>query len=402
MTKFNKNIYLFLSINLLASFAMGIFNMFIGIYLKEMGYQEHLVGSILSINTFTMAIASIPSAYLIERIGRKRSFTLGFFCIAIGSACLVLFENIFFITAMAMLNGFGLSVKATAEGMYITENTKDDERVSAFSMNFIISNTGMMGASFIGGMLSSYMGNFFSSTQAITIIFIMSALLSILALIPIFFMKEPKDLKPRDFKSCLKGYVNILNKKVVNFMVYNFIIGLGAGIVVPFFSVYLKYSMSIEDSIVGMILSISQFGCILGGSIIPFMSNRFGKIRSVIICQMLSIPFLLSIAFPQGLILISISFFMRNGLMNMAMPLTQNLSMELVDEKDRTNLSSVLSLSSNVSRAIGISIGGFVMEKVSYNAPYYVTIVLYIIGIIMFSNIYKQELKSKCYKQVEN
>lgn len=87
--KLSKNIKLFLTINLIASFAMGIFNMFVGIYLKEIGYKEQFVGSVLSINTFSIAIGSIFSAYLIERIGRKKSFNLGFICIAIGAIFIV-------------------------------------------------------------------------------------------------------------------------------------------------------------------------------------------------------------------------------------------------------------------------------------------------------------------------
>lgn len=406
MSKFkniNKNIYLFFAINLLASFAMGIFNMFVGIYLKEIGYEENIVGTILSLNVFAMAIASIPSAYLIEKIGRKRSFKLGFISIAIGSVFLVLFKNIFLIGLMAIINGFGMSVKNTAEGMYITENTKEEERISIFSINFIVSNIGMMSASFIGGILSTYMSKYFTSQQSITYIFIISAILSILAFIPIYFMKEPKNLQSRNFKQCLQGYNHVISdRKVLYFMMYYLVIGIGAGMVVPFFSVYLKYSMNILDSIVGSILSISQFGCILGGSLIPFMSNKFGKSNSVIICQLISIPFLLSIAFPQGIILIAISFFMRNGLMNMATPLTQNLSMELVDKKDRTNLSSMISLCSNISRAIGISIGGVMMEKISYNSPYYLTVILYIIGVVIFANLYKKESKlvrQKKYKE---
>ncbi len=91
--KLNKNIYLFLTLNMIASLCMGIFNMFIGIYLKEVGYQEGFVGNILSINTFSIAIASIPSAYLIEKIGRKKSFIIGFILISIGSTFIVLFNN---------------------------------------------------------------------------------------------------------------------------------------------------------------------------------------------------------------------------------------------------------------------------------------------------------------------
>ncbi|MDK2564978.1 MFS transporter [Romboutsia sedimentorum] len=393
--KINKNIYLFLIINLIASFSMGIFNMFVGIYLKEVGYQEQFVGNILSINTFAIAIASIPSAYLIEKIGRKKSFTLGFVCISIGSSFLVIFKNPIIIILMSIINGFGMSIKSTAEGMYIVENTCEEQRVSVFSTNFVISNVGMMSASFLGGVLSSYMGNYFSPKTAIMYIFIMSSILSLIALIPIFFMKEPKKLKSRNFKDCIKGYISILNKNVISFMIYNSLIGIGAGMIVPFFSVYLKYSMNISDGIVGSILSISQFGCIVGGMIIPFISARLGKQRSIIMCQLISIPFLLSIAFPQGIFIITVSFFMRNGLMNMAMPLIQNLSMEMIEDKDRTNMSSLMSLSGNISRAIGIAIGGFLMQNVSYTAPYYFTVLFYIIAVSLFVYIYKQGAKIK-------
>lgn len=393
--KLSKNIKLFLTINLIASFAMGIFNMFVGIYLKEIGYKEQFVGSVLSINTFSIAIGSIFSAYLIERIGRKKSFNLGFICIAIGSIFIVFFNNSNLILIMAIINGFGMSIKTTAEGMYILENTSEEERVSVFSTNFIMSNIGMMGASFLGGVMSSYLDNYFISSESIKYIFIITSILAILALIPIFFMKEPEYEKHRNLKECLKGYASILNKKIVSFMVYQFLIGIGAGIIVPFFSVYLKYSMDIGDNIVGTILSISQFGCIIGGMIIPFMSNKFGKVKSVIICQLLSIPFLLSIAFPQGIFIITIAFFMRNGLMNMAMPLIQNLSMEIVHESERTNMSSLIALSSNISRAIGIAIGGFLMETISYTIPYYFTVAFYLVAVILFSYIYKNELKTK-------
>lgn len=402
MKRLSKNIYLFLVINLIASFAMGIFNMFVGIYLKEIGYQEQFVGNILSVNTFAIAIASIPSAYFIEKIGRRKSFAIGFVCIALGSSFLVIFNDPAIIMLMAIINGFGMSIKTTSEGMYIVENTTEDERVSVFSTNFIISNIGMMSASFLGGVMSSYMSKYFDASQAITYIFIMSAVLSLCALIPIYFMKEPKNLKSRSFKECINGYVSILNKKVSSFMVYHFLIGVGAGMVVPFFSVYLKYSMNIGDGIVGSILSISQFGCILGGMVIPFMSNKFGKVRSVIICQLVSLPFLLSIAFPQGILILTISFFMRNGLMNMAMPLIQNLSMEMVNDEQRTNMSSLIALSGNISRAIGIAIGGFLMENISYNTPYYFTVAFYVIAVMLFKYIYRCDEESSVLKTCIN
>ncbi len=81
--------------------------------------------------------------------------------------------------------------------------------------------------------------------------------------------------------------------------------------------------------------------------------------------------------------------------MNMATPVMQNLEMDLIEEDERTNLSSLAAVVQNLSRAIGITAGGFIMEHISYNAPYFVTVVLYVIGVLIFRSIYKSDLIGK-------
>lgn len=390
----NRNMKMFLVINFIECFSMGVFMTFAGIQLKEIGYGEHFVGYILSINTLTTAAGSVFSAYILERIGRKNSFILGFFCIAVGSIGITMVRMKFLVIIMSVLVGFGLSVRSTAEGMFITENTAPEERVSVFSLNFAIYNLGYVVATFLGGIISYVVAEYINPDISIQSVFIVSTALSFMALIPIYFMKEPENHVPRSLSGCIIAYKHILNTKVIKFMIFYCIVGVGAGLVVPFFSIYLKYSIGIGDAAVGSILSFSQFGCIIGSIAIPFLVSKLGRARTVIVCQLISIPFLLSIMFPQGMILLAVSFFMRNGLMNMATPVIQNLSMELVSEDERTNLSSVVSLASNISRAIGITIGGFLMESISYNAPYFFTVVLYVTGSLIFAKIYKDDLKN--------
>lgn len=390
--KLNRNMKMFLIVNLIECFVMGVFNTFVGIYLKEIGYGEHFVGYVLSINTLVIAFGSVVSAYFLEKIGRRYSFMMGFLFTAFGSIGIIFVKSKILILTMSVLVGFGLSVRATAEGMFITENTREEDRVAVFSLSYVIYNMGYVLATFLGGVISSFMANYIDSKTAVQIIFLISTAMSLLAILPIALMKDPKNHVPRDIKGCVKAYKNIMKKNVIAFMVYYAIIGVGAGLVVPFFSIYLKYSMHISDAIVGTILSISQFGCIIGGMIIPFIVSKVGRARTVILCQLISIPFLLSIMFPQGIIMITIAFFMRNGLMNMATPVIQNLEMELIEEDERTNLSSLAAVVQNLSRAIGITIGGFLMEQISYNTPYFVTVILYIIGVFIFRVIYKNDL----------
>ena len=74
--------------------------------------------------------------------------------------------------------------------------------------------------------------------------------------------------------------------------------------------------------------------------------------------------------------------------MNLNNPINQNLSMEMVGEEERPILSSLFALSGNFTRAIGIVAGGYLMENVSYNTPYYFTIILYLIGTYLFFRIF--------------
>lgn len=41
--------------------------------------------------------------------------------------------------------------------------------------------------------------------------------------------------------------------------------------IVPFFSIYLKFTLEVSDGVVGNIMAISQVGTIIGGLIVPLL-----------------------------------------------------------------------------------------------------------------------------------
>ncbi|WP_028829095.1 MFS transporter [Proteocatella sphenisci] len=391
------NVKLFYFISFSASFSQGIFSMFAGLYLIDIGYSESISGNILSINTLAVAIGSIISAYLIERIGRKKSFYLSCILISVSMVLMVAFTNLPSIALFVVINGFGLSIRATAEGLFLAENTQPSNRLKAFSHNFVVTFFGFMTASFAGGHLSTFLSDTLMIENTIFYISLISSLFTMLFLFPVSYITENKPAKTRSLSECLKGYAIIKRPDIALYILYYSLTGIGAGMVVPFFSIYLKYSMSLKDASIGSILSFSQFGCIAGGLLLPYLTKNMGRHKTAIICQILSIPFLISIAFPQGIILVYISFFMRNGLMNMATPLNTSIFMDLVEPVERSNFSSLLSLFSSLSRAGGISMGGYIMEHFSYHTPYYFTTLLYIsaIGVFIYASKKSNANKTK-------
>ncbi len=390
--KLSRNIKSYLTANFLLSFSAGIFTMYVGIFLKENGYTKEFIGKMLSIHTLSTALFSLLGAFLIGQIGNKKSFMLGSFAVFLGFTLMGNTVNEYLLICAGILSGLGFAMKSTGEAMFLSENSLVDQRVLVFSLNFTIMNAGFMSANFFGGILVKYLSIRLPYIQAILGIIALAGAFAIISFIPILTIKQNAITKRRNLGQYLVGYKNILsNHKAVEFLMFNAVIGMGAGMVVPFFSIYLKYALDIQDALVGGILSFSQFGCVLGGMLIPIMAKKLGEHKMVVVCQLLSIPFLISIAFPQGIMFIAISFFMRSSLMNMGNPIIQNLGMNLVHPLDRANLSSLMSLSSNLTRAVGIAIGGYIMHRYDYNTPYYFTVALYLLATVLFIKLYRSE-----------
>ncbi len=372
----------------------GVFFTFAGIFLKEAGFLEGFVGKTLSYATLSIALSSILSSFLIKNYGYKKIIIAGIILIGSGVVGLVSTLNPVIILSSAILMGMGFSMHMTSEGAFLMENVLEEKRVKIFSYNFALKNIGTITGIFLGGRLSDLLKINYSGIFSLRIIFLLFSILLLSFTVPINKITENNVIRKRiSMGEYLKSYRRVIRGRVVSFLIYNSTIGFGAGLVVPFFSIYLKYALDIGNSLVGTILSIAQMGVVVGGLLVPSLAKCLGREKTVMLCQLLSIPFLISIAFPQGLVVITISFLARSTLMNLNNPIIQNLSMEMVDEDERPVLSSLFTLSSNFTRALGMITGGFLMEKISYNAPYYLTVFFYLSGTYLFYRLFGREDK---------
>ena len=250
---------------------------------------------------------------------------------------------------------------------------------------------GTVCASYGAGRLIKTFGKIFAVEKSIPLVYLFCAFLILFSFYPLNGLKDREIIKNKKSKDFFKGFKEVMSGQALKFVIYNTIIGFGAGLVIPFFSVYLKFSLNIDNEKVGIIMGLSQLGLVIGGLLVPYISKVLGRENTVVICQLLSIPFLISIAFPQSIFILGVSFLLRSTLMNLNQPLIQNISLETVDYENRALMSSVVSMSSNVTRAISMIIAGYLMENISYNFPYYLTVVLYLVGTAVFYKNFKVE-----------
>ena len=370
---------------------LGVFNVFTGIHVKNLGYGESIVGQVLSIGSVSIALGSMINAYLSSKIGFKKTISIGLIFMSIGILGVSFFINPFLIKLFTGIMGIGYGFPFSSIGVLLIENSSEKERVKVFSKNFVSQSLGTVFASYGAGKLIKTFGKIFAIEKSIPLVYILCVFIILIGFYPLKSLKINDKIKSNKGKDFFKGFKEVMSGQALKFVIYNTIIGFGAGLVIPFFSVYLKFSLNIDNEKVGIIMGLSQIGLVIGGLLVPYISKILGRENTVVVCQLLSIPFLISIAFPQGIFVLGVSFFLRSTLMNLNQPLIQNISLETVEYESRALMSSIVSMSSNVTRALSMIIAGYLMEKVSYNFPYYITVVLYLIGTGVFYRSFKEE-----------
>lgn len=392
----SRNVKLYMGIIFFATVVSSAYNVLFGIYLKNIGFNEAFVGRILSINTLGVALGAVPVAIFAERLNKKTTLITGLLLMVVSNLIVLNIQIPLIMEVFAFTFGIGNSTLMILQAPIIYDNTPEEHRVTAFSMAFVLQNVAFVTGSLVLGHLSQYLTQSSGAVFANRIVLNgATSLIFVAILIALRFKGHQMESCQREqslyesFANIFRGYKKLVTGKTMLYLVQVSLIGLGAGMIVPFFSMYLKYALDADDGVVGTIMAISQVGTVIGGLIVPPLAKRLGRVNTVLACQLLSIPFLFSISFPQGIVIITISFFFRSSLMNMASPIIGSLAMEIVDDQTRTYMSSMVSLTNNLFRSIGIYIGGILMFNFSYNTPYYFTISCYLIGTIILYNTFK-------------
>ncbi|MBQ1250631.1 MAG: MFS transporter [Clostridia bacterium] len=375
-----SNVRKFMFCVFLNGIIMSATQVMLGIHYKNLGMTEDVIGTLMALKTFGSAIGALVAVVIIQTFGSKRSLIGAFLVMAGTGFCYVnLTDSMLLMQATSLIFGIAQVVFTVSQAPFYKDNSDDRTTVAIFSLSFVLGNLAMFTGSYIFGYLSDFFaamgGELFGSRMTLNVGF------SLMLLAPLVISRidfgNDNMMAGRKLPK-LSDYWNAMNHDSWTYLLKKALIGMGAGLVIPYFSVYIKYSLNVSDAVVGSIIAFSQVGTVVGGLLIPTLSRKFGRVRMAIFCQLISIPFLWSISMTQGVIMMAISFMCRNGFMNMTSPLLQTMEMDLVAPEHRTIMSSMATLADSLFRALGTQLGGILMVRISYEFPYYITILTYL------------------------
>lgn len=399
---FSRNAKLFLASVFLAGLSFSAFGVIFNLYLVELGFREGFIGNLLSVGALAMALLALPAGLVCDRIGRKNSLLLSGFFVSVFVLVRAITLNESWLLAASALSGVASAFAVVTQAPFLMENSSPQERTHLFSINFTAALiSGMIGTA-LGGKLPDLFRAFvptLTKIQGYRLTLVTSALFSFATVIPLLFVREGAHEEKGDrIKVSWREVEDLVI--IGKFSINNLLVGAGAGLVIPFFNLYFAKRFGATSTEIGLYFSGSQIITAAAVLLGPVAARRYGKLKTIVYAQMLSLPFLIFLGgLEKYLTFAVLAFWVRACLMNMSGPLSSAMSMEMIPEKKRATAASLMNMSWELSWAGTTALSGHIMQNpgivigkiflAGYSIPYYLTALLYFIATTSFYLFFK-------------
>lgn len=388
LKSFDRTVRLFLCATVMDGVVYSAWTLFFNFYLLGRGFDRQFLGMANAMPSLGALLLGIPLGMLSDRIGSKRAMLLGVsvYILSMGLEVTVVQPSL--ILAFAFTGGLGSMLFFLSQAPFMMKVVAAENRALLFSMNFgLVTLSGAVGNLF-AGQLPALFGKWLDvaprSAQAYQAVLLGAVSLGVLTLIPLSLLREPARSPAKEHDQPLPSLWQVLlHPRTLKLALPNLLLGLGAGILMPYFNVFFLDRFALPDAKLGMLFSAASLMTGLGSVIGPRLVGRLGgKIRTVVYTQSASLVFLLFIGFTPWLWFVSLSYLLRSVLMNLTVPLFHAFALEQVDERRQGALNSVLELAWQVGWTVGPYTSGVIQQAYGFSPLFIITAVTYALAIV--------------------
>jgi len=389
---FSPNARLYLGGTFFMGYATAILWMLYNLYLKQLGFTEGIMGEILFFQGLGTVIVAIPAAIAVDYIKLKKVMILASIINACSFVLMTFITDINILRLVAMFVGAGYTVHFVVASPFFMRNSTPKERTFLFSAN----NACDLAAGLLGALIGGYIPRFLSHWDIPLVTgFRVSLLLgAAFAFCSIFFYMRISSIVP--IKTGKIDWLTYLKARdwptTIRLCLPQIIVGLGAGLVIPFLNIYFVNRFDLDSANIGKIYSVGQIFTIIGLLSGPIIARKIGIIKTVSFSEMFSIPFFLILAFTNQLPAAIAAFLLRGSLMNMSWPLYNHFAMEKVEPQHHAGTNSLLNFSWNLAWMFSAIIGGNLIEHHGFVPVMLATIGLYLIVSLVILAFFRKDI----------
>ena len=171
--------------------------------------------------------------------------------------------------------------------------------------------------------------------------------------------------------------------KMLKFSLPSALIGFGAGITIPYMSLYFKLQFGQTLAAISGVFFLQQLAMGLGSFVLPRLVHRIGPVKVITSFQSMA-AFLFAI-FPsiETFLLAAALYIIRSILMNIVWPINDSFMMGFFSTEEKATAAGIRRAFSTFMRGGGNYVGGLLFGM-SLSYPFYATATLYVIATAIF------------------
>ncbi|MDO8846959.1 MAG: MFS transporter [Coriobacteriia bacterium] len=360
----------------------GVIGTVFAIELKNRGFAESVVGDVEGALALAAAIVCLMLPPLVSSLGYRRLMIAAGFALGLARLGQAYVPSATLVVALGLLYGLGDGAMQTLSTAFLSENAGRSGRTQLFTADFVTRTAAIVVGSLIGGVTPALLRPLTGEAEAYRLTIVLAAVLMAASTV---FASGIEDRHQRggrllsEWLASLKGFSSW--GRVGRLLVPEMLISFGAGLVMPFVALFLKHRLGATVTEVGIIQAVSALAMATAALATPRLARRFGLAGTVVITELVSLPFLISIPFAASLPVAAVLFWLRGMLMNMSWPIYNQLSMEGLPAQDKPLVAGWVRFGWSIAWLGGSALGGRLMAA-SYTTPYFYTAALYASGAI--------------------
>ena len=350
------------------------------LFLKEAGYTEDFIGETLAVSSFGAVVVVLTMSRFMDRM-RLRGFSLlGAVALASGLAGVALLPSKAAMLASCFLSGLGSAQLELGTAPFLARHSDVVERPFLFGVSTALSPfAGLLATLGIKGGAVAWGENL----DTYRTLMVGAAVATLLSVVGLLSMRETPPEPSRaegtrfDWRSAAKFFLPEL------------VIGLGAGLTIPFINLYFRNRFGRGAGEIGLYYTGAQALVMVAFLAAPFLARRFGAVKTVVACQLTSIPFFLVLALTTSLPVAIAAFLLRHASMNMVHPVGSHFAMEVIHPRERVRVNGLKQAANKIAWVLANAAGGWMIAHTrigqdGFATTMFTTIGLYILGSAMY------------------
>ncbi|HVG00869.1 MAG TPA: MFS transporter [Chloroflexia bacterium] len=375
-----RPVRIFLVSTVLYWLGMSLVQLYLNFYLQSLGLDQGWIGLINATPQLTIVLLTFVIGGVSARLGPWRAMLLGGAMAGLGVAGTAIAQGPWWVVLATIIMGAGGGFMWSNSGPFLMSNSKDSVRATLFSLQAALGTLTGFVAFMVGGQLPSIFGSLLAQPEkgegVMRAVMLVASCFYALALVPIYAAgraarsaakPKPVDLTAEVAAAERKRPRLISNRGlVVRLLLPGSLVGMGAGMTIPFMNVYIERKFNVSFENLGQIFAWTAIATAAALMVQPVLAGKMGKVKSVVLVQGLSLPFLLVLGYAQFFPLVVAALFVRGALMNMGNPVFSAYSMERVPDRERATFTSLTSSTWALGWATGSWLSGTLRDAIGF------------------------------------